>query len=301
MFKKEAFPIKNLSAFILIFILSGCSSDMSRFSSRGYKLEEKTTIYPYYEKDVIDSVDLKRLDSSEMIDQGSSSVPEKIPFRKMGASELYPSVAENYRNVDNDIPIAKSFTEKEDKHESNKKLLASSQSTSIKDEKKIKVVQEKHERLIEPQKPSQPTVKEEKKKSENLTVSETPKATGINNLRWPLKGRILEKFGQGNPKNNGIDIMAPEGTVVKAAENGVVIYAGDKLKEFGNTILIQHEQNLVTIYGNNAKILVKRGQTVHRGQKIAISGKTGNAIIPQLHFEIRKNFTPVDPLHYLEK
>jgi len=100
--------------------------------------------------------------------------------------------------------------------------------------------------------------------------------------------------------NDGVDIMVPEGTIVKAAENGVVIYAGDGLKEFGNTILIRHEDNLVTVYGHNSQLLVQRGQKVRRGDDIAKSGKSGNTTTPKLHFEVRKNSTPVNPMKYLE-
>lgn len=129
-----------------------------------------------------------------------------------------------------------------------------------------------------------------------------PQSTGITQMRWPIRGRILRSFGQKNgmATNDGIDIMAPEGSSVKAAENGIVIYAGDGLKEFGNTVLIKHQNNIVTVYGNNSKILVKRGQQVRRGDEIAKSGMSGSATSPQLHFEVRKNSSPVNPIKYLE-
>lgn len=137
--------------------------------------------------------------------------------------------------------------------------------------------------------------------AENVAVV-APQATGISKMRWPTQGRILSSFGQkeGSSTNDGIDIMAPEGSSVKAAENGVVIYAGDGLKEFGNTVLIRHENNIVTVYGHNSKILVQRGQKVRRGDEIAKSGMSGNASTPRVHFEVRKNSTPVNPIKYLE-
>lgn len=129
-----------------------------------------------------------------------------------------------------------------------------------------------------------------------------PQSTGITRMRWPLRGRILSNFGQkeGVKTNEGIDIIAPEGTSVRAAENGVVTYVGDAVKGLGNTILIKHQNNMLTIYGNNSKILVQRGQHVHRGDEIAKSGMSGGAASPRLHFEVRKNQTPVDPIKYLE-
>lgn len=129
-----------------------------------------------------------------------------------------------------------------------------------------------------------------------------PDATGIGRMRWPVRGRVISAFGSssGGRANDGIDIAVPVGTPVKAAENGVVIYSGDGLKEFGNTVLVRHENGLVSVYGHNSELLVKRGQTVRRGQEIARAGNSGNAEMPKLHFEVRKNSSPVDPRKYLE-
>jgi murein DD-endopeptidase MepM/ murein hydrolase activator NlpD len=87
---------------------------------------------------------------------------------------------------------------------------------------------------------------------------------------------------------------------VRAAENGVVIYAGDGLREFGNTVLVRHDDGLVTVYGHNSRITVSRGDTVRRGQEIARSGMTGDADRPKLHFEVRNGTTPVNPMTYLQ-
>ncbi|CDX12273.1 Peptidase M23 [Mesorhizobium sp. ORS 3324] len=124
-----------------------------------------------------------------------------------------------------------------------------------------------------------------------------PDATGIGKMRWPVRGRVISGFGAGK---DGVDIAVPEGTPIKAAENGVVIYAGDGLKEFGNTVLVRHENGLVTVYGHASSIEVQRGQKVKRGQEIALSGMSGTTDAPKLHFEVRKNSAPVDPAGYLE-
>lgn len=129
-----------------------------------------------------------------------------------------------------------------------------------------------------------------------------PDATGIGRMRWPVRGRVITAFGgksSGKP-NDGIDIAVPEGTPVKAAENGVVIYAGDGLKEFGNTVLVRHEDGLVTVYGHASELKVARGEKVKRGQEIARSGMSGSTDMPKLHFEVRKNSAPVDPTTFLE-
>ncbi|WP_336276247.1 M23 family metallopeptidase [Bartonella sp. CB178] len=129
-----------------------------------------------------------------------------------------------------------------------------------------------------------------------------PQVTGISRMRWPVRGRLLSKFGQkkGVNINRGIDIAVPEGSSVKAAENGVVIYASDGLKELGNVVMIRHEGDVVTIYGHNSKLVVTRWQKVRRGDEIAKSGISGSVKTPRVYFEVRKNSVPVDPIGYLE-
>lgn len=116
-------------------------------------------------------------------------------------------------------------------------------------------------------------------------------------FRWPARGRIIQGFKPGG--NDGINIALPSGTQVKAAESGVVAYAGNELKGYGNLILIRHPNGFVSAYANNGDLEVKRGDQVKRGQVIAKSGQTGNVSSPQLHFELRKGATPVDPTQYL--
>ena len=119
----------------------------------------------------------------------------------------------------------------------------------------------------------------------------------VPSFRWPVTAHIVEGFGprSNGTSNDGINFAVPEGTPVRAAEDGVVAYAGNELKTFGNLVLIRHADNYVSAYANASEILVKKGDTVRRGQIIAHSGQTGSATSPQLHFEIRKNSTPIDP------
>jgi murein DD-endopeptidase MepM/ murein hydrolase activator NlpD len=120
-------------------------------------------------------------------------------------------------------------------------------------------------------------------------------------FRWPVRGRVIQAFGPkpNGLQNDGINLAVPEGTPVKAADDGVVAYAGNELKGYGNLVLVRHPNGFVTAYAHASDILVKRGDTVKRGQVIAHSGQTGNVTSPQLHFEIRKGATPVDPAQYL--
>ncbi len=129
-----------------------------------------------------------------------------------------------------------------------------------------------------------------------------PQSTGIGKYRWPVNGAVIAGYGanvDGN-RNDGIDISVPEGTPIKAAENGVVIYAGNGLKQLGNTVLVRHDDGRVTVYGHAGSINVTRGQKVTRGQTIAASGMSGDAKRPQVHFEVRKDATPVNPITFLE-
>ena len=98
---------------------------------------------------------------------------------------------------------------------------------------------------------------------------------------------------------DGINLAVPEGTSIKAAEEGTVAYAGSELKGYGNLLLVRHSNGFVTAYAHASELLVKRGDQVKRGQIIARAGQTGNVSSPQLHFEIRKGATPVDPTRYL--
>ena len=127
-------------------------------------------------------------------------------------------------------------------------------------------------------------------------------ATGsMPSFRWPVRGRIITAFGAktNGQQNDGINLAVPEGTPVKAAEDGVVAYAGNELKGYGNLVLVRHSNGYVSAYANASELMVKRGDTVKRGQTIARAGQTGNVTSPQLHFEIRKGSTPVDPAQYL--
>jgi murein DD-endopeptidase MepM/ murein hydrolase activator NlpD len=117
-------------------------------------------------------------------------------------------------------------------------------------------------------------------------------------FRWPARGRVITGYS-GKGGNEGINIAVPEGTPVKAAEGGTVAYAGSELKGYGNLVLIRHPNGYVSAYAHNGDLKVKRGDTVKRGQVVANSGQSGNVSSPQLHFELRKGSSPVDPTPYL--
>ena len=118
---------------------------------------------------------------------------------------------------------------------------------------------------------------------------------------WPVDGRIVSRFGTKDSAlhNDGLNIAAPIGAPVLAADNGVVAYAGNQIRGFGNLLLIKHSGGLITAYAHANKLLVGRGDLVSRGQVVARVGKTGGIDVPQLHFEIRRGSEAVDPRKFL--
>ena len=148
---------------------------------------------------------------------------------------------------------------------------------------------------------SSETTGEGSKRVASVDQLPAPDPMSGNSFRWPVKGRVISGFGTrpDGGHNDGIDVAVPQGTSVKAAENGVVAYSGNELKGYGNLVLIRHANNWVSAYANNAELLVKRGDKVRRGQIIAKAGATGAVSQPQVHFELRKGSRPVDPTKHM--
>jgi murein DD-endopeptidase MepM/ murein hydrolase activator NlpD len=120
-------------------------------------------------------------------------------------------------------------------------------------------------------------------------------------LILPVRGLLVSDIcSDGSERRfKGIDIAVREGTPVKAAADGIVAYAGDELKGFGNIVIIRHDGGWATAYAYAGKLLVKRGDVVRRGRPVALSGRSVATDAPLLHFEIRKRSSPVDPLRVL--
>jgi murein DD-endopeptidase MepM/ murein hydrolase activator NlpD len=120
---------------------------------------------------------------------------------------------------------------------------------------------------------------------------------------WPVRGEVVSAFGSkgGGMVNDGLNIAAPRGTPVRAAADGVVLYAGNEVRGFGNLVLVRHENGWVTAYGHTDRVLVRQGQRVRLGEEIARVGSTGAVGSPQLHFQVRRDGRPVDPASHLER
>lgn len=144
-------------------------------------------------------------------------------------------------------------------------------------------------------------VAEEKPVAEAAAIKPSEATGALPTFRWPVRGKVITSYGAktNGKSNDGINLAVPEGTPVKAAEDGVVAYSGNELKGYGNLVLVRHSNGYVTAYAHASELLVKRGDTIKRGQIIAKSGQSGEVGSPQLHFEIRKGSSPVDPLQFL--
>ena len=156
---------------------------------------------------------------------------------------------------------------------------------------------------VQTEKASVPVKQEQKKISSDPTKKlPTISARSSSKFSWPVKGKILSGYGakSGGLFNDGINIGAAKGTTVKAAENGVVAYAGNEVKGMGNLIIVQHAAGWMTVYAHMDSLAVRRGTRVNVGQKIGTVGETGKVDTPQLHFEIRKGTKAYNPTAHLK-
>jgi murein DD-endopeptidase MepM/ murein hydrolase activator NlpD len=146
----------------------------------------------------------------------------------------------------------------------------------------------------EPTPPSRPVAPPEKRQAKVVKVG---KANGP--LAWPLRGVLYARFGRkGKEPHDGIDLAAPAGSPVKTAAPGVTLYAGEQ-QGYGLIVIVEHEGGLITLYAHNRDVRVKTGQKVREGQVVATVGDSGKTSGPHLHFEVRRDGKPVDPLDYL--
>jgi lipoprotein NlpD len=133
----------------------------------------------------------------------------------------------------------------------------------------------------------------------SLTPAPPPPSRTLE-FAWPVDGVVTSRFGpRRGRQHDGIDIAAPGGTPVHSAGAGEVIHAAGNMRDYGNIVIVRHDDDYVTIYAHNARNLVKQGDRVEAGQHIADVGETGNAEGPHVHFEVRRGGLPVDPMPFL--
>jgi murein DD-endopeptidase MepM/ murein hydrolase activator NlpD len=148
----------------------------------------------------------------------------------------------------------------------------------------------------EPTPPARPAAATPEKKAPKVL---TKVGTSNGPLSWPIRGVLYARFGRkGKEPHDGIDLAAPAGTPVKTAAPGTTLYAGEQ-KGYGLIVIVEHAGGLITLYAHNRDVRVKTGQKVREGQVVATVGDSGKTSGPHLHFEVRKDGVPVDPLLYL--
>lgn len=147
-----------------------------------------------------------------------------------------------------------------------------------------------------------PTKEYSQKTKSNKVVTSKPQSSNakVAKWSWPSKGRVIAKFSNSENGNKGIDIAGQRGQSVNASANGVVVYAGNALRGYGNLVIIKHNDDYLSAYAHNDQVYVKEQQKVSVGQKIASMGSSGTSTV-KLHFEIRYKGKSVDPMRYLPK
>ncbi|MCK6262315.1 murein hydrolase activator NlpD [Vibrio sp. ZSDE26] len=161
-----------------------------------------------------------------------------------------------------------------------------------------KVVQKDPPKKVDQSK-SKEYVKSTSKQNVNKpTATTTPKNDKVSSWIWPTKGRIIKKFSAGEQGNKGIDIAGQRGQSIVSTAGGTVVYSGNALRGYGNLVIVKHNDNYLSAYAHNDRLLVQEGQNVKAGQKIATMGSSGTSSV-RLHFEIRYQGKSVNPNRYL--
>ncbi len=334
-FKKYSF---KMACLILLLLGQGCELYIPKTTSKGYThletshvvtVQKGDTLYSLAKKNNVpirDFIISNQLKSPYIIHVGQKLRIPKAPVHTVQKGETLYSISRRY-NVSlnslakiNDISSPTSlqtgqklflpavaysgasadFSNKTTTQWSSASKLASASTSSA----GAKVASSKNKKAV--QKAPLKNQKNDKKAtlSSNQKKVSLPKPAPLSKgkFSWPVKGKIISSYGpHGKGKfNDGINIAAQKGQTVVAAQNGVVAYAGNGLKGFGNLLLIKHDKGWVTAYAHNEKLLVSKGQKVTKGQAVAQTGSTGNVNTPQLHFEIRRGVKSLDPKKYLE-
>ena len=189
------------------------------------------------------------------------------------------------------VPVTKTST-------ASKPSNSSKSSTQKPKPTKTQVAQKQPPKKVEQSKPKE-YVGSTSKQNVNKTVSSsTPKNDKVTKWLWPTKGRVIKNFSAGDQGNRGIDIAGQRGQSITSTAAGTVVYSGNALRGYGNLVIIKHNDNYLSAYAHNDRLLVHEGQSVKAGQKIATMGSSGTNSV-RLHFEIRYQGKSVNPKRYL--
>ena len=283
---------KVLTSIVLLSLVTGCSHRISNWDPDDYTVRSGDTLYSIAWRYEIDPTEMARWNSlsSPYVIRPGDRLHTKASDSDNPTAPLSPARQKNKLLVsvekgdtlyslakENDMPAWK---------------LA-----SINGLKKPYVIYPGQGLRLKASSPRTPPTTSKSKTKTKKTWSTADSRRAVS-WQWPVEGKVLSKFNKRKNDAKGINIAGKEGYAVKAAAPGKVVYSGNGLISYGNLVIIKHSRSYLSAYAHNRKLLVKEGQMVKVGQKIAELGKTGTEK-PQLHFEIRKNGKPVNPLLYL--
>jgi lipoprotein NlpD len=320
MFQRSCF---FLTLVLLVVLQAACSSNGKQWNPDDYTVKSGDTVYSIawrYELDPEEFVAWNNLGSSKLIKPG-----QRLHTRK---PHNFVSSSKADRSYSGKIAYApQTSTHKKTSATANQKwlkvrkgdtLYGISRSYGVSVEQLVKLNQLKKPYMLQPGqtvflKPLKTTASSKSQKSKSST-RRTPSGSSTGKgqrsksqaeswpktVRWqrPAKGKVVKKFNRQRNDAKGIDIAGRQGDSIVAAAKGKVVYSGDGLISYGKLIIIKHNNTHLSAYAYNHKLLVKEGDIVKTGQKIAEMGRK-DKLSPRLHFEIRKNGKPVDPLKYL--
>jgi lipoprotein NlpD len=323
-----------VTAVIFAGLLSACSSSIKNWNPDDYTVKSGDTVYSIawrYEIDPEDFADWNRLGASKVIRPGQrlhTRKPKGFVSSAKTRSEYSSNVAHKPKPSSQ---RAKPVKRTSSRNYSNQKwvkvgrgdtLSGISQRHGVSVERLAQLNQLKKPYVIHPGqtiflKPLKTASASKPVESQPARGSRKPSASGAGSrvstassdsyswpgtVRWqrPAKGKVIKKFNRHRNDAKGIEISGRKGDAIVAAAGGKVVYSGDGLINYGNLIIIKHNNTFLSAYAYNHRLLVKEGAVVRAGQKIAEMGRKGNSS-PRLHFEIRKNGKPADPLKYLPR
>ena len=223
----------------------------------------------------------------------------------VGAGDTLYSISRKYSVPVNDLAVLNKLSAPFTLSVGQKLKVPDLKSANVKVSKKTSgAVADKDAKVVAKVETKTAPVKTEQKKISSDPSKKLPAigARSSSKFSWPVRGKILSQYGAKSNGlfNDGINIGAPRGTAVKAAENGVVAYAGNEVKGMGNLIIMQHASGWMTVYAHMDSLAVRRGARVNVGQKIGTVGESGKVDAPQLHFEIRKGTKAYNPSAHLK-
>ncbi len=231
-----------------------------------------------------------------------STAPRNVSFHKVRRGETLYSIAFQHRKDFRKLARLNGIRKPYTIYVGQKIRLKSSKKHHVSHSAKSKKAQVRKKTYKSTQKKSSKSLKKNKKASKKTKKSASNQGyvKGRIYWQWPAKGMIINKFSRKSATKKGVDIAGRLGQAVKASAAGKIVYSGSGLRGYGRLIIVQHNERFLSAYAHNRKLLVKEGQQVKQGQRIAEMGRSGTDRV-KLHFEIRSDGNPVDPLRYLPK